>query len=172
MVGSISGVSTSQLASLTALSPDALTARSITTANTALSLLLNASDITAALAARTSIYLPPSSPLVMSSLWGLINTSGNGIITKSDLEKAVFLQGGSSTSADALWTQLNPDKKSALKPGDFVKNAYLNGALSLSMKSIEEAVLQQQWKDSASGGSNSILDSFAPGGGTVLDLFA
>ena len=49
----------------------------------------------------------PSS--VQQSLFNEIDTSGHGLITKSELEQAVTAAGGTSTAADSLFAELDPN---------------------------------------------------------------
>jgi len=55
-------------------------------------------------------------------LFGQIDTSGSGSITKSELEQAVGKAGGTTASADALYAQLDPSNSGSVSEQQFAQN--------------------------------------------------
>jgi len=158
--------------------PIATGADSVTTSNTkaadgALNLLLQDSTFLQSLGSQSSTWVPPTQPQVLSTLWGLINTSGSSQLTKSAVQQAVIAEGGSTSAGDALWKQLSPDNKDSINAGDFATNTYLTTAVTANLTSIQDAVNTQRQQSAGTAGlSNSVLDLFAGGGsGSVLDMF-
>ena len=60
--------------------------------------------------------------ILQQSLFNQIDSSGNGAITKSELEQAVTSAGGSTQGADALYAQLDPNKTGSVNAQQFSQN--------------------------------------------------
>lgn len=143
-------------------------------ANAVLKSLLTSSEVLESLVTRTTKYVPPSYSMIASTIWGLLDTSGAGVITKEDVQRAVFAVGeGSTSDIDALWAQLNPKKAATISPGDFAKSEYLTENITAMkdemVEGLEEARAEKQ---RTSGGSGSMLDFVSGANGSILDFFA
>jgi hypothetical protein len=168
VLSSISDVSSTLPSSGTAFDP-------VKAADDVLKSLLQSTEVLQSLVTLSSKYVPPSDATIMSTMWGLFNTSGSAVITKDDVQKAVFSVGTGGTSAvDALWSQLDPENKGSISAGDFAKSPYLATALGDMSKELLAAIEDmRQSQAAAAPASGSLLDFVAPGGrsGTILDLF-
>ncbi len=155
---------------------DPVEAKSVSGANTALSFLINTPDYVDSLVAHSSVYLPPTSVQVMSTLWGLLNAvDGTTELTRTILERAVVTQGGSYSSATHLWEQLELETQSSLSPKDFIQNSYLMEAMPLVFDSIQESVEDTRIQNAIlSGGTTTgtLFDFYtgSSGSGSLLDF--
>lgn len=150
------------------------TASPTASADKTLDSIIKSPDILEFLVSHSFKALPPSKGMIMSALWATLNTSGSRELMQSDVEKAVREAGGNATASTAFWAQLNPDRKKGISAHDFTSNDYLNQSVSSTLKSVREAVEQRRQEDALKAGtSNSLLDFFAPhgGSGSVLDFF-
>jgi len=127
-------------------------------------LLLQSSDLLQSLASQSSFYLPPTITQVLSTLWGMFNTTGSNTITEKDVEKAILSEGGKASDAHALWVQLDPKGNSEVHAVDFATNSYLLNGISSNLASVQAAVtpIQQQQGPDPSG---TLVSAFMAFGG-------
>jgi hypothetical protein len=170
MVGSISSSTSS-----TATASDSAATKEIALADKTLKSLLHDPGMLQSLADQSSTYVPPSKGKIIGTLWGLFNTSGSFVITKSDVQHAVYTEGGSTSAGDALWAQINPDKKSALSAGDFALDKYINKTITSDLQSLQGDVESTRRASARTAArSGSLLDFIVGSGrsGSILDFFA
>ncbi|HTS39719.1 MAG TPA: hypothetical protein VMH84_04160 [Xanthobacteraceae bacterium] len=165
MVNVVSGVSAAvPPASTNANTTTANNTNPTATADKDLSLLLQSSDLLQSLASQSSFYLPPTITQVLSTLWGMFNTTGSNTITEKDVEKAILSEGGKASDAHALWVQLDPKGNSEVHAVDFATNSYLLNGISSNLASVQAAVtpIQQQQGPDPSG---TLVSAFMAFGG-------
>jgi hypothetical protein len=155
-------------------------------ADKALKLLLQSPDMLSSLASQSSIYLPPTNKQILSTLWGMINTSGSRIITQSDLQQLIISEGGKISDARALWAQLNPNGKSTstIDAQNFAFNQYLTKTISSNLASVQASVKQTQLQQGPStsssllglfialGGSGSVISNTGSSSGNIFNFLA
>jgi hypothetical protein len=131
-------------------------------ANDVLKSLLHSPQVLEALANQSSKYVPPTFGRIMAILWGLLNSSGNSLLTKDEVKLAVFSVGsGSTNDIDSFWEHINPDKTAAISAGDFTISEKLRGSINKMTDELMPAVDEARIKnESEQGGSSSILDYF------------
>ena len=146
--------------------------------------ILQSSDVMQSFAAHSSTYLPLSTKLVLSILWGGFNVNRSRAINETDVYKFVVAAGGNSSDAHALWLQLAPpDSKgrsvSTINAADFAFNTYLTHFISVNLSSLRASVtkLHQQQGPSATAslvGTFKVLNGSGSliGNGNVFDFFA
>jgi hypothetical protein len=145
-------------------------AKQIAGADRALNALMNDSGVIQSLSDATSTYLPPSFGQIQSLLWGVMNANGDPTITKTELEKAVRLDGGATSDADALWVQLNAGSPNANSPTarvtsqEFASNAYLAAAVLANVSAEQDAVSQSQIQAQAEASNGNNLLAYMFGG--------
>ncbi len=104
-------------------------------------------------------------------------------ITRENVEKAVFNEGGGTAMIDGVWAQLDPEGKGIVSPGDFAANEFIGKALAANLTQIHEAVdlkriklVTAEYSSSilgfTMGKADNLLAFFSRGTGTVLDLFS
>jgi hypothetical protein len=175
MVSSISSApATLSVPSTPPKDSDSVVTTRLKNADIALEALLQDSTLIESLTQQSSIYVPATRGKILATLWGLIDANGAKTISKDQLVKAIYAEGGSTQTAEALWAELDPRNTGRVTPGDFATSDYLRDAVDANLKSIQESVETQRKEAQKTGAlSNSVLDYFAGGGsGTVLDLFA
>lgn len=149
-----------------------LVATQIAGADRALNVLINDPGLLQSLSQVTSTYIPPSFGQIQSLLWGVMNANGGATVTKTELEKAVILDGGARVDADALWTQLNAGVSNPNSPANgvtslsFVANAYLTAAILSNVGSVQDSIFQSQVQAQADATNGSSILGYIYGGGS------
>jgi len=149
---------------------DKIAASKVQNADQALNALLNDSDMLQSLSDQSLAVAPPSNTVVLSTLWGLFNITGSHVITKEDVQKAVYAEGLGTTQANDLWAQLSPDGKDQITAGDFAQNTYLTKAVNANLSAEQDAVNVKRVEGGVAK-SGTILDSILGTGG-ILSIFA
>jgi hypothetical protein len=162
VVSAVSGSSAVVPASSAAASPTAA-------ADKVLNMLLQTTDMQQSLASHSQRYLPVTTNLVLSTLWGGINVSSSRTISEKDLQNIVVAEGGKASDVHALWLALNPpgsNGKTAttMDAATFAFNTYLTQAISAKLKSIQDAVTEIHQTQGPSA-TTSLLCTFDTFGG-------
>lgn len=140
----------------------------LTRANKMLKTMLTSTDMIQALATQSSIYVPPNSKQILSTLWAMFDPNNTSTITKDSVQQAVIAEGGLPSDANALWSQMDPTHKGFLNAGDFITNNYLLQHIPPNTPAMLTSVKNVQQMNT--GKSNTILDAFSNPNADVLSM--